>query len=169
MSKSTTKKAIAFALKDLLSEKPLDKITINDIAEKAEINRQTFYYHFQDIVDLVEWICITDGDAVLKDNRTYETWQKGYLSIFRAMQQDKAFIMNIYRHAPRESLYNYLYRLTYKLMLDVANELCETESLNVREEDRSSWQTFSNSGLLVLFWNGLNTECRKNRSRSSAM
>ena len=33
MSKSTTKKAIAFALKDLLSEKPLDKITINDIAE----------------------------------------------------------------------------------------------------------------------------------------
>ena len=56
MSKSTTKKAIAFALKDLLSEKPLDKITINDIAEKAEINRQTFYYHFQDIVDLVEWI-----------------------------------------------------------------------------------------------------------------
>ena len=63
MSKSTTKKAIAFALKDLLSEKPLDKITIDDIAEKAEINRQTFYYHFQDIVDLVEWICITDGDA----------------------------------------------------------------------------------------------------------
>ena len=40
MSKSTTKKAIAFALKDLLSEKPLDKITINDIAEKAEINRR---------------------------------------------------------------------------------------------------------------------------------
>lgn len=154
MSKSTTKKAIAFALKELLSEKPLDKITINDIAEKAEINRQTFYYHFQDIVDLVEWICITDGDAVLKDNRTYETWQKGYLSIFRAMQQDKAFIMNIYRHAPRESLYNYLYRLTYKLMLDVANELCETESLNVREEDRSFVANFFKFGFvgLVLEW-----------------
>lgn len=77
VSKSTTKKAIAFALKELLAEKLLNKITINDIAEKAEINRQTFYYHFQDIVDLIEWICMTDGDAVLKDNRTYETWQKG--------------------------------------------------------------------------------------------
>ena len=49
MSKSTTKKAIAFALKDLLSEKPLDKITINDIAEDCGINRMTFYYHFKDI------------------------------------------------------------------------------------------------------------------------
>ena len=70
------------------------------------------------------------------------------------MRQDKAFIMNIYRHAPRESLYNYLYRLTYKLMLDVANELCETENLNVREEDRSFVANFFKFGFvgLVLEW-----------------
>ena len=58
MSKSTTKIAIAYAFKDLLSEKPINKITINDITDKCNINRQTFYYHFQDIRDLVEWICI---------------------------------------------------------------------------------------------------------------
>ena len=33
-------------------------ITVNDIANKCDINRQTFYYHFQDIRDLIEWICI---------------------------------------------------------------------------------------------------------------
>lgn len=48
MSKTTTKMAIAFAFKELLLEKPLDKITVNDIAEKCEMNRQTFYYHFHD-------------------------------------------------------------------------------------------------------------------------
>ena len=150
----TTKRLLTESLKRLMAQKPLNKISIREITEGCGVNRQTFYYHFQDIVDLVEWICITDGDAVLKDNRTYETWQKGYLSIFRAMQQDKAFIMNIYRHAPRESLYNYLYRLTYKLMLDVANELCETESLNVREEDRSFVANFFKFGFvgLVLEW-----------------
>ena len=46
MSKATTKMAIAFAFKELLLEKPLNKITVNDIAEKCEMNRQTFYYHF---------------------------------------------------------------------------------------------------------------------------
>ena len=65
MSRSTTKKAIAGVFKELLLVKPLHKITINDIAEKCEINRQTFYYHFQDIYDLVEWICQTDAEAVL--------------------------------------------------------------------------------------------------------
>ena len=42
MSKTTTKLAIAFAFKELLLEKPLDKITVNDITEKCEINRQKF-------------------------------------------------------------------------------------------------------------------------------
>ncbi len=56
MSGLTTKKAIAYTFKDLLKEKPFNKITINDIANKCDINRQTFYYHFQDIRDLIEWI-----------------------------------------------------------------------------------------------------------------
>ena len=49
MSKLTTKKAIALALKEVMKTKPLSKITVNDIAEECSINRQTFYYHFQDI------------------------------------------------------------------------------------------------------------------------
>ena len=57
---------IAFAFKELLLEKSIDKITINDITEKCGINRQTFYYHFHDIYELIEWICETDADHVLK-------------------------------------------------------------------------------------------------------
>ena len=53
MSKATTKFAIAFAFKELLLEKSIDKITINDITEKCGINRQTFYYHFHDIYELI--------------------------------------------------------------------------------------------------------------------
>lgn len=54
MSKLTTKRAIGYAFKDLLKEKSFNKITITDIANNCAINRQTFYYHFQDIKDLVE-------------------------------------------------------------------------------------------------------------------
>ncbi len=43
-----TKKALTASLKKLLSQKPLDKITVIDIVEDCEVNRQTFYYHFQE-------------------------------------------------------------------------------------------------------------------------
>ena len=48
-----TKRALASSLKLLLLQKPLNKITINDIAEKCGVSRMTFYYHFKDVYDLV--------------------------------------------------------------------------------------------------------------------
>ena len=57
MSK-VTKRALEQSLKNLLLKKPLTKITIGDITEDCGINRMTFYYHFKDIYDLVEWACL---------------------------------------------------------------------------------------------------------------
>lgn len=51
-----TKRALAASLIKLLSQKPLDKVTVKDIIEDCGVNRQTFYYHFKDIYDLVDWI-----------------------------------------------------------------------------------------------------------------
>ena len=68
MSSLTTKKVIAYEFKDLLKEKSFNKITVNDIAKKCNINRQTFYYHFQDIQDLVEWICVEETNKILNSN-----------------------------------------------------------------------------------------------------
>lgn len=56
-----TKRALEASLKNLLLKKPLSKITINDITEDCGINRMTFYYHFKDIYDLVEWSCAEDA------------------------------------------------------------------------------------------------------------
>ena len=52
-----TKRALEASLKKLLLEKPLHKITVSDITDDCGINRMTFYYHFKDIYDLVEWSC----------------------------------------------------------------------------------------------------------------
>ena len=69
-----TKRALEQSLKNLLLQKPLHKITISDIADDCGINRMTFYYHFKDIYDLVEWVCMEDAKKALADNKTYETW-----------------------------------------------------------------------------------------------
>src|SRR5574344_1719424 len=117
-----TKRALAASLKNMLLQKPLNKITINDIAEDCGINRMTFYYHFKDIYDLVEWSCEEDAARALAGKKTYETWQQGLLQIFAAVQNNKPFILNVYRSVSREQVENYLYQVTYQLLEDVVEE-----------------------------------------------
>lgn len=129
-----TKRAISASLKKLLREKKLNKITVQDIADDCGINRQTFYYHFQDIYDLVEWTCIEDTEKVLKENRTYATWQEGFLAVFYLAKEDKTFIENIYRSVSLELLEQYLYRLVYPLLKNVVDE--KAKNYTVRDENK---------------------------------
>ena len=130
-----TKRALEDSLKHLLLKKPLNKITINDIAEDCGINRMTFYYHFKDIYDLVEWSCLEDAQRALDGKKTYETWQEGFVQIFKAVQENKPFIMNVYRCVSREQVEKYLTPLTDDLLMGVINEL--SAEMVVRAEDKA--------------------------------
>ena len=130
----TTKRALAASLKNLLLQKPLNKITINDIAEDCGINRMTFYYHFKDIYDLVEWACAEDAARALEGKKTYDTWQEGFLNIFYAVLDNKPFIMNVYRCVSRERIEQYLSPLIRRLILGVVEE--KAAGLTVSEEDK---------------------------------
>ncbi len=55
-----TKRALATSLKELMEEKPFEKINVGDICEKCDMNRKSFYYHFKDKYDLVNWIFDTE-------------------------------------------------------------------------------------------------------------
>ena len=129
-----TKRALEQSLKNLLLQKPLHKITISDIADDCGINRMTFYYHFKDIYDLIEWSCEEDARKALEGKKTYDTWQQGLLQIFEAVQENKAFILNVYRSVSREQVENYLYKLTYQLLIGVVHE--QAAGMSVREEDQ---------------------------------
>ena len=129
-----TKRALEASLKHLLLQKPLNKITINDIAEDCGINRMTFYYHFKDIYDLVEWCCEEDASRALAGKKTYETWQQGLLQIFEAVQENKPFITNVYRCVHREQVEKYLTPLVDDLILGVIDE--ESTGMTVRDEDK---------------------------------
>lgn len=131
----TTKRALEESLKHMLLKKPLDKISISDITNDCGISRMTFYYHFRDIYDLVEWSCEEDAARALAGNKTYETWQQGFLQIFEAVRNNKPFIMNVYRSVSRSQLERYLYKVTYALLLNVVNE--EAEGMSVDEEDKA--------------------------------
>ena len=129
-----TKRALEQSLKYLLLQKPLTKITVGDIAEDCGINRMTFYYHFKDIYDLVEWSCLEDAKKALDEKKTYETWQQGLLGIFKAVQENKPFILNVYRCVHREQVEKYLQPLVDQLLMDVINE--EEGAKTIRDDDK---------------------------------
>ena len=129
-----TKRALEQSLKNLLLKKPLTKITVGDITDDCGINRMTFYYHFKDIYDLVEWSCLEDAKRALDEKKTYDTWQQGLLQIFKAVQDNKPFILNVYRCVHREQVEKYLQPLVDQLLLNVINE--EAAGITVRDEDK---------------------------------
>lgn len=127
-----TKLALEQSLKRFLLKKPLDRITIKDLTDDVGISRMSFYYHFKDIYDLVEWSCIYDATNALKGNKTYDTWQEGLTSIFEAVLQNKPFILNVYHATTQDSIERFLFATVHDLILGVVRE--KAQGTNISEE-----------------------------------
>ncbi len=154
-----TKRALEASLKNLLLQKPLNKITVGDIANDCGINRMTFYYHFKDIYDLIEWSCVEDATKALEGKKTYDTWQEGFLNIFNAVLDNKPFIMNVYRSVSREQIEMYLYKLTYNLLIDVVNE--KSVGMAVSDEDKKFIADFYKYAFVGIMLNWIRNDMKE--------
>ena len=65
-----TKKAIRDSFVKLLNEKPLSQITVRDIVEDCGVNRNTFYYYYQDLPQLMESIVNEDAERIIREHPT---------------------------------------------------------------------------------------------------
>ncbi len=111
-----TRAAIIAAFAQLLEERPLNKITVKDIVDTCDINRNTFYYHFQDIPALLQEMM--DEKAALLIQQHY-TFGRPLDCIQPALQYGKAHkqaILHVYRAVPRETFLTYLERLSQHMV-----------------------------------------------------
>ncbi|WP_202710329.1 dihydroxyacetone kinase transcriptional activator DhaS [Sporosalibacterium faouarense] len=129
----STKRVIADTLKEFMNTKPFDKISVVDIVNKCEINRQTFYYHFQDKYELLGWIFKEEALSKIKNYKTYATWQEGFLKIFLYVKDNRKLCMNTFRSLARDHLDNFLYDITFKLLIDVVNEIADESEVQDKE------------------------------------
>lgn len=90
-----TKKKMARALKELIRTEPFEKITISDITEKCGVHRQTFYYHFQDRYELLDWLLYQELFVPLVDGFNFDNMYEKLFHMFSTMYNDKKF----YQHA----------------------------------------------------------------------
>ena len=97
-----TKMWIAAAVKRLMAKKPLDKIRVTEICREAEIERPTFYYHFQDKYDLVAWIFFQDADST--DILSVASAAAG----LNKMRQEMLFYRRAYEDSSQNALWQYM-------------------------------------------------------------
>ena len=147
---NATKYALEASLKKFLLKKPVDKITIRDLTNDCGISRMSFYYHFKDIYDLVEWACFEDASNALQGKKAYATWQEGLMQIFEAVMENKPFILNVYHALSRDQIENYLFHLTYDLIEGVVEE--KAAGMHVTKEQKqfvADFYKYSFVGLML--------------------
>lgn len=103
---SITKRALAAALKQLMSEKPLQKISVGDVCETCSMNRKSFYYHFKDKYDLVNWIFYTEFVEQILGSPLDDS--AGFmLGICQYFYANRAFYVNALEHTGQNSFSDY--------------------------------------------------------------
>jgi probable dihydroxyacetone kinase regulator len=136
MSKSNiTKRVIAAALKELMNDTPFNEISVNNIVERIGINRKTFYYHFKDKYDLVNWIFNSEVVPNLSSSFTLADWPEGSLRFCRYLQHDKAFYTNALNASGQNSFSEYLYDYIYKQIQRLCLEACDNRPINQADFD----------------------------------
>lgn len=108
-----TKRKIADGLLVVWAEKPLKKITVQDIMMQENMKRQSFYYHFQDIYEVVEWMFQVNFVEKLsyREDENFENWVARAVEI---VQDNRFFYRKMLESVERETLMKMLAPVVYQ-------------------------------------------------------
>ena len=117
-----TKRALAKALKDLMQEKSFEKISISDICEKCQMNRKSFYYHFIDKYDLVNWIFDTEFIATVQKTLHGESWEV-IIAMSELLYNNRAFYRKALQIQGQNSFSEHFHEMLFSIISTRFDEL----------------------------------------------
>ena len=128
-----TKKMISDTFVELLEKKPFDKITIKDIVETCGINRNTFYYYYSDIYDLLEEIFKREMTDIIKTHQGGGSWLAAFMKVAEVAYSHKKIINNICSSRSYDYFENYMYKSCKYIVVDFVQAMAS--GMNVPDED----------------------------------
>ncbi len=133
ISTQQTKEKLAASLKRKMTKKPLNKITVSELIEDCDLNRRTFYYHFEDIYALVAWMFEQEAVKLLKHSDSCLTWQEGVLLLLQYVQDNEALckcaLDSIGRECLRKFFKDDTLDITRNIVRELSNGLCVDENI----------------------------------------
>lgn len=143
-----TKKAIIETFQEMLEETPINKITVKSIVERCEINRNTFYYYFDGIPDLVEYRLTTMADQLL-DSFDQPNPAEDLRMVVNYFVQRKRSVLHFYRYLPREQFLPLLNKISaYVIERSIRQATAEAP---ISEEDLTILIRFYKGALVGVF------------------
>ena len=132
---SSTRKIIMDSLMKLLDERPMNRISIKDIVEECGINRNTFYYHFADMPDLVEAIVKDEADLIMREYRGIASLEECIDTAMKVCVDHKRALLHIYNSVNRDIYERYLLEISEYVATAFVNNAARDIALS--EDDRA--------------------------------
>ena len=106
-----TKQAIRKSFMKLLNERPVSQITVKDIVDDCGINRNSFYYHYQDLPSMVEEIILEEMDEIIQQHPTVDSLEEGLDVAASFAMQNRRAALHLYRSPNRDLIEQHLWRV----------------------------------------------------------
>ncbi len=135
--KKNGKAAIIHSFKKILSQKTMDKITVKEICEHSNVNRQTFYNHFEDILDVFITVFREEVSAEIAQNRTVGTWQSGFLATMGYLKKNAKQIFHVYHSSYWPQIHLYVSDFSKALLDGVIEECVVSMDVELAHRDRN--------------------------------
>lgn len=128
-----TKEIIARTFTELLDEKPMSKITVKDIVERCGVNRNTFYYHFRDIPDVVEFILKKKWDEILEAPQEKASILECMEEMAALVRSNRKLMLNVYKSVKRDTFLFYMNEVATYIITEYFDKNMNEFNLDKRE------------------------------------
>ena len=152
MAQQYTKKKIREEFIKILNERPLNKITVKDIASACEINRNTFYYYYTDVYALLSELFQTELQTVTDEYNDTFSWEESFIVASKFALENKIAINHVYNSIQREELEDYIYNVSGHVMNRYVEKL--SDGISASSGDKKLISSFYQCALteMVLRW-----------------
>ncbi|WP_343769221.1 TetR/AcrR family transcriptional regulator C-terminal domain-containing protein [Clostridium malenominatum] len=141
---------MAEALKKLMSERAFEKIKIQDIVDICHMNRRTFYYHFKDIYELLEWFYHEEALKQLEINSTYDSWTNELLYLFHYIESNRKVTLCVFKSLGREYLEDFMYKTVFRVVKNIVYDIAfDLEVKEAQKDFIAHYYTVSLVGMMT--------------------
>ena len=130
-----TRKAIKETFIQLLNQRPLSQITVKDIVEECGINRNSFYYHFEDLPALVEDIITEEADRIIQTYSSIDSFEECLNVAIQFALENKKAALHIYNSVNRDMYEQYLLKICQHVVSTYINNAFAGAS--IKESDKT--------------------------------
>lgn len=116
MAKNYTKNLIKQEFIKLLNKKSLHNITVTEIAKQCKIERKTFYYHYENLPQLVKDIFDEELEDVIKEFNETLSWEESFISAEKFILDNKKVVKHMYESDYKIELEKYIFSISGEIM-----------------------------------------------------